>query len=160
MKKFLILLLALCFPLSYGGNIKIYNNTTYSLGYNITAINSVANPYPMAQTSGTSTYMILTPFGTETYSTPTGFPFDSGFDMWQRMVTSLSPWIQTTPALAQTLFGSTLIFGKFKFNFENTSFSGNVGEVGFADFMYIYDVYWGLSVEYFEIGDTYYIIAD
>ena len=114
----------------------------------------------MVQTSGTSTYMTLAPLGIQIYSTPTGFPFDSGFDMWQRMATSSSPWIQTTPALAQTLFGSTLIFGKFKFNFENTSFSGNVGELGFADFMYIYNAYWGLSVEYYEVGGNYFIIAD
>ncbi len=159
MKKFLILLLALCFPLSYGGNIEIHNNSSYNLGFNIIAINSVSNPYPMVQTSGTSTYTIVGS-GIYTYSTSTGFPFDSGFNMWQRMATSSSPWIQTTPALAQTLFGSTHILGEFKFNFESTSFSGNVGEVGFADFMYIYDVYWGLSVEYFPIGDTYYIIAD
>jgi len=61
--------------MSYGGSINIYNNSSYTLGYNIIAINSVSNPYPVVQTSGTSTYTILGSGSTYTYSTSTGISF-------------------------------------------------------------------------------------
>ncbi|MCO6175702.1 hypothetical protein NHF50_11685 [Flavobacterium sp. NRK F10] len=171
MKKILTLIAALLISETYADKIEVYNNTNYDLSYNITTHDISGNPYPYLQSSGTSTLVTLNSWSSAVYDNNLSgtFPFYSPLttppiNTWGRYIAAGYPAIDTPSNIAQNIYGTSQTFAKFKFLFAGTSFSANVGPLGYADFDAIYDPTTSISIQYFEGFDgtntVYYILAD
>lgn len=175
MKKIITIIVFLLLTLeTYADKLEIYNNTNYNLSYNLTTYALNGNPYPYLQTSGASTLVTLNAWGTAIYNNGIygSFPFYSPgttplINTWARTIAAGIPSTNTPSNIAQNLYGTTQALGKFKFVFDGTPFSANIGEPGHADFEYIYDsANTNILIQYFSYNDTttgetiYYILAD
>ena len=156
MKKFILIFSFFITVSASASSVEIYNFTAYNLNYQFNTVDATSHTYPILWS--TNTLLTLTPAtGFTDYSNSGGFPFNPtggsnspAIVSWVRQTSSTNPQIGTSNAVAQSVFGSSQVFGFLKYYFTGIVFAGNCGPYGDANYQ---EYNFGqVSIEYIDAG--------